>query len=268
MNIPVPGIRILEETKELIHIVVKEDPLELGREAGSSAAQTIREAIKEKGHANMILATGNSQLETLSQLRKEKINWNRVTLFHLDEYIGLPESSPASFRKYIKERFVEHVSPLRDIHLIDGQAEPEAECRRLSSLIRKTSIDLALVGIGENGHLGFNDPPADFETETPFIAVELDEKCRNQQLGEGWFDTIQEVPLRAITMSIRQILKSGQIICSVPDSRKAEAVKNCFENPVSNLYPAGILRLHANCICFLDKFSSALLTNNQPDDIT
>ena len=221
------------------------------------ATRTIRDAIEEKGHANIILATGTSQYETLSQLRQEKINWSRVTMFHLDEYIGLPESSPASFRKYLKERFIQQVAPLEAVYLINGEADPVKECKRLGEIIGKTSVDVALVGIGENGHLGFNDPPADFETTEPFIVVDLDEKCRRQQLGEGWFENIQEIPLRAITMSVRQILKSGQIICSVPDSRKADAVRDCFANPVSNLYPAGILQQHKNCFCFLDKFSSA-----------
>jgi glucosamine-6-phosphate deaminase len=234
-------------------------------EAGSLAGVTIRAAIKEKGNAGLILATGTSQFDTLSQLSKEKIDWSRVTLFHLDEYIGLPESSPASFRKYIRERFIEKVNPLKAIHLINGEADPVLECRRLGRLIAKTHIDLALVGIGENSHLGFNDPPADFETEESFVVVELDEKCRRQQLGEGWFKDINEVPPRAITMSVRQIMKSAQIICSVPESRKSEAVRHCFEKPVSNLHPASILQLHRNCICFLDKFSSALLKNQNPD---
>jgi glucosamine-6-phosphate deaminase len=257
----------LEETIDLIRIIIKEDPSQLGKAAGTLAAETIRKAILEKGHANIILATGTSQFETLSQLKNEKINWSRVTLFHLDEYIGLPESSPASFRKYLKDRFIQQVAPLRAIHLIKGERDPMEECRRLGELITKTLIDVALVGIGENGHLGFNDPPADFETEEPFIVVELDEKCRRQQLGEGWFNTIQDVPLRAITMSIRQILKSRQIICSVPDSRKADAIRDCFENPVSNLYPAGILQEHVNCFCYLDKLSSALLKNRNPDGV-
>ena len=251
----------------MIKNIVKEDPLQLGLAAGILAGQMIRGAIEEKGHADIILATGTSQFETISQLSKETIDWSRVTLFHIDEYIGLPETSPASFRKYIRERFIQQVAPLEAIHLINGEAEPTAECSRLSELIRKTSVDVALVGIGENGHLGFNDPPADFETEEPFIVVDLDEKCRRQQLGEGWFNTMREIPIRAITMSVRQIMKSRQIICSVPDSRKAEAVRDCFENPVSNLYPASILQLHRNCICFLDTFSSALLKKRNRDGI-
>lgn len=245
-----------------MNIIIEDGPAQLGKTAGTLAAQLIGKAIKEKGFANIILATGTSQFETLKQLSKEKLDWGRISLFHLDEYIGLPENSAASFRRYLRERFIQLVTPLKAIHLINGEAEPVAECMRLGELIKKAPVDIALVGIGENGHLGFNDPPADFETEEPFIVVELDEKCRMQQLGEGWFHELKEVPLRAITMSIRQIMKSGQIICSVPDNRKAEAVRDCFENPVSNLHPASVLQQHTHCTCFLDTFSSSLLKNH------
>ena len=180
-------------------------------------------------------------------------------MFHLDEYIDLPESSPASFRKYLKERFLAKVPALTAYHLVNGEGDAAAECDRLGEIIKHHPIDVALVGIGENGHLGFNDPPADFETEQAFIVVRLDEACRKQQLGEGWFDNLSAVPQQAITMSIKQILKSKHIICSVPDSRKAVAVKNSLEAPVSNLHPASILQSHADCVCFLDKASSALL---------
>jgi glucosamine-6-phosphate deaminase len=258
----------LEKTVGLIHFIIKDKISDLGKEAGIRAAQTIREALDKNDQANIILATGTSQFGILNQLRQEKIDWHRVTLFHLDEYIGLPETSPASFRKYLKERFIQYISPLKAIHLINGEREPVQECKRLAGLIGQVSIDLALVGIGENGHLGFNDPPADFDTPEPFIVVQLDDKCRRQQLGEGWFKSIQEVPLHAITMSVRQIMKSGQIICSVPDSRKAEAVRDCFNNSVSSRHPASILQEHDNCYCYLDNFSSALLKNTKPDVIT
>jgi glucosamine-6-phosphate deaminase len=241
-------------------IIVAENSMQLGMVAGATAAQMISYAIEKKGQANIILATGTSQFETLNNLVTEDIDWGRVTMFHLDEYIGLPESSPASFRKYLKERFIQKVPTLKKAYLVNGEADPDKECRRLNEIIEGISIDLALVGIGENGHLGFNDPPADFETEQPFIVVDLDEKCRRQQYNEGWFKTINDVPRRAITMSIRQILKSHQIVCSVPDSRKAEAIRDCFDNPVSNLFPASILQTHEDCICFLDKSSSALLS--------
>ena len=240
-------------------IIVRNNPADLGKEAGREAADIIRVALENTGFANIILATGTSQFETLNQLIQEEIDWKRVTMFHLDEYIGLPESSPASFRKYLNERFIQKTGGLRQTFLINGEKDPADECLRLNKIIGNIRIDLALLGIGENSHLGFNDPPADFETEEAFIIVDLDEKCRRQQLGEGWFQQIDDVPRRAITMSIRQIMKSAQIICSVPDSRKAQAVKDCFENPVSNLFPASILQEHAHCTCFLDKSSAALL---------
>ena len=240
-------------------ITVSEDPKELGRLAGIAATQLIKEAIAENGQANIILATGTSQFHTLTELIQQNIDWSRVVMFHLDEYIGLPESHPASFRKYLKERFLSKVPELKGFHLVNGEADPAAECDRLGQIIKQNPIDVALVGIGENGHLGFNDPPADFNTEQPFIVVRLDEACRKQQLGEGWFATLTDVPQQAITMSIKQILKSKHIICSVPDSRKAVAVKNSVEGPVSNLHPASILRSHPDCMCYLDKASAALL---------
>ena len=240
-------------------IIIKSNAAELGREAGREAAKVIRMAISNHGSANIILATGTSQFETLHQLTQEEINWKQVTMFHLDEYIGLPESSPASFRKYLKERFIRKTGGLKQVYLINGEAEPAFECLRLNKIIQNKTIDVALLGIGENGHLGFNDPPADFETEQSFIIVNLDEKCRRQQLGEGWFQSISDVPAQAITMSVNQIMKSKCIICSVPDSRKAQAVKDCLEKPVSNLFPGSILQKHPDCTCFLDKSSSALL---------
>lgn len=233
---------------------------ELGKISGTSATSLIKKAIAEKGQANIILATGTSQFETLQCLINDKeIEWDKVVMFHLDEYIGLPITAKASFRKYLTERFIEKVSPLKLIRLIDGEKNSSEECKRLGDLIRQYPIDLAMVGIGENGHLAFNDPPANFETEDPYIVVNLDEVCRKQQWGEGWFKTLDEVPEQAISMSIKQIMKSKNIICSVPDSRKAEAVKNCLENPVSNLYPASILQQHENCLIFLDNESASKL---------
>lgn len=240
------------------------DPLQLGQAAGHEAGERIRKAIDEKGSANIILATGTSQFETLNQLIAEKnIDWQKVTMFHLDEYIGLSDTHPASFRKYLKERFLVKVPALKSVNLINGETNPEAECVWLGDLITQHPIDVALVGIGENGHLAFNDPPADFDTEEPYIVVNLDEACRRQQYGEGWFKTVQDVPTQAISMSIRQILKSKYIICSVPDARKAEAVKNCVENPVSNLFPASILQTHPHCSLYLDNASASRLSKRK-----
>ncbi|MEP7375264.1 MAG: glucosamine-6-phosphate deaminase [Chitinophagaceae bacterium] len=242
-------------------IIVSENPNELGMIAGQTAGQLIREAIEKNGQSSIIVATGGSQTEMLKQLITEDIDWSKVIVFHLDEYIGMSETSPASFRKYLKERFLNKVGKVKDVYFVNGEGDPAAECRRLNDVISQLTIDVALVGIGENGHLAFNDPPADFETEEPYIVVSLDEKCRRQQTGEGWFKSIEDVPEQAISMSVKQICKSRHIICSVPDSRKAEAVRDCLEKPVSNMHPAGILQLHNSCYCFLDKLSSALLTN-------
>jgi len=236
------------------------DPVSLGRMAGIQAVTLIKKAIAEQASASIILATGTSQFETLNQLIAEPdIDWSKVTMFHLDEYIGLSITSKASFRKYLKERFLDQVPALAAVHLINGENNPLAECTRLNSLLAKHTIDVALVGIGENGHLAFNDPPADFETLDPYIIVQLDEACRKQQFNEGWFGSMEQVPKQAISMSIQQIMKAKAIICSVPDGRKAAAVRNCLEEPISNLYPASILRNHANCSLYLDKEAASLL---------
>ncbi|GDX44550.1 glucosamine-6-phosphate deaminase [Bacteroidota bacterium] len=241
-------------------IEIFEDAAELGKAAGKRAAEKIKETINSKGEANIILATGTSQFPVLNILTEDaSIDWGRVNMFHLDEYIGIPISHKASFRKYLTERFLDRVSPLKSFHLINGENEPTAECERLNTLIRQVNIDLALVGIGENGHLAFNDPPADFDTTDPYIVVALDEACRKQQWGEGWFESMEAVPQKAISMSIHQIMQSNEIICSVPDERKAFAVHNCLNGAVSNLFPASILQNHPNCTVLLDKHSASLL---------
>ena len=242
-------------------ILIASDPVALGKAAGADAASIIKAVIAEKGNANIILATGTSQFETLNRLIAEPgIDWSKVTMFHLDEYIGLPISAKASFRKYLKERFIDKVPSLGAAHLINAEKDAVAECKRLNDLIIQHPIDLALVGIGENGHLAFNDPPANFDTYDPYVIVALDEACRKQQFNEGWFDTIEAVPKQAISMSIQQIMKSKRIICSVPDSRKAEAVRNSLEAPVSNWIPASILREHRCCTFYLDKFAAEKLS--------
>src|SRR5215204_639163 len=247
-----------------MRITVTKSPQDLGKIAGTAAANLIRQVIDENGSANIILATGTSQFETLKQLISEPgIDWKKVVMFHLDEYIGLPVTSNASFRKYLKERFIDKVSGLKQAHLINGEENADIECRRLGKLVNEHPIDVALVGIGENGHMAFNDPPADFNTTEPYIIVQLDEACRKQQLGEGWFESLEAVPKQAISISIQQILKSKHIICSVPDSRKAETVKNCLEEPVSNLNPASILQFHPSCTLYLDESSAALLSSSR-----
>lgn len=233
---------------------------EMGKKAAERGASLIRAAISERGEANIILATGASQFEMLAFLIQEDLDWTKVTAFHLDEYIGLPISHPASFRKYLKERFADKV-PIRKFHYVNGEENPQEECERLGKIILEHPIDVAFVGIGENGHLAFNDPPADFETEEPYIVVNLDQDCRRQQLGEGWFASLDEVPRQAISMSIRQIMKSKAIICTVPDLRKAQAVKKTLEGPISNRVPASILRNHTQAFLYLDKDSASLLNH-------
>lgn len=242
---------------------ISKGPAELGNKAGIAAAQLIRVAIAEKGAANIILATGTSQFETLKKLISEPdIDWKKVKVFHLDEYIGLPLNHPASFRKYLMERIIDKVKP-GSFFPINGEKNPEEQCEILGKIILQNPIDVALVGIGENGHLAFNDPPADFKTDNPYIIVDLDEPCRKQQLNEGWFSSLEKVPQQAISMSIKQILKSNYILCSVPDRRKSEAVRDCFEKEVSNLHPASILQEHNQCKIYLDTASASLLANKE-----
>ena len=241
-----------------MEIIISDTKEELGKEAARKGAELICNAINERGEVNIVLATGVSQFEMLNELVNADIDWSKVTAFHLDEYIGISNTHPASFRKYLKERFVDIVSP-KEFNYVNGEADPVGECIRLGNLIGKRPIYVAFIGIGENGHLAFNDPPADFETEEAYITVHLDEKCRLQQLGEGWFPAFNDVPDKAISMSIKQIMKSKTIICSVPDSRKAKAVKCVVEEPVAPVVPATILRQHNAVWLFLDKNSSSLL---------
>ena len=191
----------------------------MGKAAAESGATVIREALAARGEATIIVATGASQFEMLEALTAvEGIDWSKVTGFHLDEYVGLPITHPASFRAYLRDRFVDKLpQPMADFHYLDGEGDAVAECDRVGQLISAKSVDVAFIGIGENGHIAFNDPPADFETKTPYLVVELDEACRNQQLGEGWFPDFDSVPKHAISMSVRQILKSNTIVCTVPD---------------------------------------------------
>jgi glucosamine-6-phosphate deaminase len=212
----------------------------------------------------VILATGASQFEMFHELTHLDLDWKRVSCFHLDEYLGLPETHPASFRRYLKERFCAHVEGPKMFHWVGGDSpDPSVECERLGKLIGQHPIDVACVGIGENGHLAFNDPPADFETEDPYLVVELDEACRRQQMGEGWFSSFEEVPTRAISMSIRQIMKSAAIVCTVPDQRKAQALQAAVEGPVTPEVPASILQQHPQVTLVLDTTSASLLQRHQ-----
>lgn len=232
---------------------------ESGEIAAIAGAEAIREALKTKHAASIILATGASQFHMLAQLVKADLDWSKVTCFHLDEYVGVSVTHPASFRKYLRERFLEKVGKVKAFHFIDPGENPQAECDRLSRLISAEEIDVAFVGIGENGHLAFNDPPADFETEVPYLVVDLDSDCRAQQLGEGWFPSFDAVPSQAISMSIRQIMKSRKLIAAVPDLRKSKAVKGTVKGKVTPLCPASIMQLHLDCHLYLDRESASLL---------
>jgi glucosamine-6-phosphate deaminase len=239
---------------------VFQEKKEVGEAAAAQAAVAIRAAIRERGLARIVAATGASQFEFLDALTAMPgIDWQRVELFHLDEYIGLPMTHPASFCKYLQERLIRKTG-IRRHHLLDGADDPKEVIRRASEAINSAAIDVAFVGIGENGHLAFNDPPADFDTDDPYIIVNLDEPCRQQQVGEGWFADIADVPTQAISMSVRQILKSRAILSMVPDARKAQAVRACLESPITPMAPASILRTHAHTTIYLDKQSASLLS--------
>ena len=239
------------------------DKAACGVAAGKLGAEKIRAAIAENGFANIIIATGASQFEMLQTLVAEQgIDWTKVTMFHLDEYVGLPETHPASFRKYIKERFIANLpAPLKAAYFVNGSApDPQKTCDELGEIIAKHPIDVAFIGIGENGHIAFNDPPADFETEAAYLVVNLDEVCRKQQLGEGWVPTIDDVPKQAISMAVRQIMKSKTIINTVPDARKAYAVRITIEGELCPMHPASVIRLHSDCHTFCDQDSAADLS--------
>jgi len=245
-----------------VEIRICESNEDMARDAAEKAAELLRSALAAKESARFIAATGASQFTFLEHLARVRgIDWGRAVMFHLDEYVGLSASHPASFRKYLEERLIAKVHPGR-AHLICGDAQDaQGECRRMGALISEAPVDVAFVGIGENGHLAFNDPPADFETEDPFIVVNLDEACRSQQVREGWFKTVDEVPTEAITMSIRQIMKSQSIVCSVPDKRKAKAVRDCLSEgaEVSPRCPASILKEHGRAYVFIDPEAASLL---------
>jgi glucosamine-6-phosphate deaminase len=240
-------------------ISVFKDKLALSRSAAEQAAAALRGAILQSGLARIVVATGASQLEFLDALTKrEDIDWQRVEMFHLDEYIGLPITHPASFRNYLLKNFI-HKTGLTKYHLLDGDGDAREAALRTGESLNAAPIDIAFVGIGENGHLAFNDPPADFVSDEPYLIVELDEACRRQQVGEGWFAEISDVPRQAISMSVRQIMKAREILVVVPDARKAEAVKLCFEGEISLMAPASILRTHAAATVYLDGESASLL---------
>jgi glucosamine-6-phosphate deaminase len=242
-----------------VQVKIFPDKLALGQAAADDAARRLRLTLAERGWARIIAATGASQFEFLEALTKlGGIDWKRVEMFHLDEYVGIPGDHPASFARYLRERLI-NPTGIGRYHLLEGDQDPADVSRQVGAALQSAPIDCAFVGIGENGHLAFNDPPADFDTHEPYLVVKLDEACRRQQVGEGWFKTVDDVPDEAISISIRQILAAREIVCVVPDARKAEAVRNCLAGPVSPMAPASILQTHPNTTVYLDTASAALL---------
>jgi glucosamine-6-phosphate deaminase len=259
LSLIVPGRVFRRPCPMQIHVF--SNKTELGAAAARAGAERIRAALRSTGRATIVVATGASQFEMLAALAAEPdVRWDKVTVFHLDEYTGMPITHPASFRRFLWERFHSKLPlPVRAFHYIDAETEPEAEIARVGGLIERETVDAAFIGIGENGHIAFNDPPANFETRRPYLMVDLDDACRRQQLGEGWFPDFDSVPSRAVSMSVRQIMKSGTIICTVPDARKAHAVRNALQGPVTPQVPASILQEHPMCELFLDTASASLL---------
>jgi len=236
------------------------DRVSLGNAAASQAAAAIRSAISDHGQARVVAASAASQFEFLETLTAmPDIPWQQVELFHLDEYIGLPMSHPASFCKFLQERLIAKTG-ITKFHLLDGSQNPADVIRNAGKALTASPIDIAFLGIGENGHIAFNDPPADFDTEEPFITVALDHACRAQQVAEGWFENLDAVPKQAVSMSVHQVLKAKEILAVVPGPRKASAIKACFDGPISPMAPSSILRKHPNATVYLDRESSALLS--------
>lgn len=242
----------------ILHLTKNQE--EMGLTAAQLGAQKINAAIASKGRARIILATGNSQLKVIEHLLKTTVDWSVVEVFHLDEYVGMAESHPASFRRYLREKFVNRAGNLKKFYPVNADSTNlAAELDKLAIEVTRSPIDVAFVGIGENAHLAFNDPPADFSTADPYILVDLDQKCRQQQLGEGWFDSIQDVPKQAVSMSIRQILTSTTIICSVPEERKAQALRQALEEEITPAVPASILRRHQQTHLVIDQQAASQL---------
>ena len=240
-----------------INISVSSTAAENGRKAAIKAAELINKAIAEKGHARIILSTGASQFEMFENLVKQPVQWSKVEMFHLDEYVDLPETHIASFRKYLKERFVNIVHP-GAVHFV-GDGDPEQNIEELTRELRKDVVDVGLIGIGENGHIAFNDPPADFDATEAYRIVNLDHKCRMQQVGEGWFATEDDVPRQAISMLPKQIMACKAIVSVVPHSVKAKAIYDTITQPVNNMVPATLLKTHPEWYLYIDDDAASLL---------
>lgn len=245
----------------MMEVRLCQDASALGEQAAALGASAIRAALASRGTASIVVATGVSQFLMLARLVAEPgINWQQVTAFHLDEYAGLPDTHPASFQRYLRERLMAPLQNAPQFVPVDGGGPDLAgEARRLGGLIAGHHIDVCFAGIGENCHLAFNDPPADFDTIEPYLVVALDEACRRQQLDEGWFPTLEDVPRQAISMSVRQIMRSRLIVVCAPEQRKAAAVRAAVEGPVTPMHPASILQRHGNAVLLLDPPAASLL---------
>jgi len=239
-----------------MNISISADAKELGEEAAKFSAEKINETIRKNGEARLVVSTGSSQFETLQALIAQDIPWHKVEVFHLDEYIGLPVTHKASFRKYLFERFINLVN-VKEFHDVDTEGDINKKIKKLTELIRLRPIDLGLIGIGVNGHIAFNDPPADFDTLETYIIVNLDDQCKMQQVNEGWFESIEDVPDQAVSMSVWQIMQCKTIVSCVPHKVKADAVYKTLTNKLTNLVPATKLKEHNDFHLFLDKNSAA-----------
>ena len=246
--------------KENLFVRIYHDEQSAGEASALFVAEHLNNAIKSKGSANLVLATGASQFAFIEAIKKLDVNWSKITVFHLDEYIGLSATHPASFRKYLKEKIIDEVRP-KKMYYINGDVEDiEGEIANYEKLLKEHPIDVACIGIGENGHIAFNEPHiADFNDPKLVKVVQLDDVSRNQQLGEGWFPTLADVPKEAISLTIPAMMNAKVISCMVPDKRKAEAVYNTLNAEISTDCPATILRQHPNTVLFLDKDSASRL---------
>ena len=239
-------------------LFVLENKEELGREAARLIAQRINEAVGRQGYARIVLSTGASQFETLDALTREKVDWSKVTMFHLDEYVGLPITHIASFRKYLTERVVDFVHP-REAVFVSGEGDVRANIAALTRRLTELPIDVGVIGIGENAHIAFNDPPADFDTRESYIVVDLDENCKRQQVGEGWFSTVDEVPKQAISMTPYRIMQCRCIVAPVPKAVKARAIAAVLgSEAVDPMIPGTLLKTHPDISLFTDRDSISL----------
>jgi len=239
-----------------MNIIINKDSLATGRAAAEHVARKLNEAVSDKGEARLVVSTGSSQFELFEALIKKEIDWRKIEIFHLDEYIGLPVTHKASFRKYLYERFVNHITPGK-FYPVDVEGDIDARIRDLGKSLTAKPVDVGLIGIGVNGHVAFNDPPADFDISDPYIVVNLDNQCKLQQVNEGWFGTIDDVPSQAVSMSVRQIMKCKTIISVVPHKVKADAISKTFRNRLTNTVPATILKQHPDYHLYLDYESAS-----------